>query len=285
VKHRKICDQIHSVSKALVSLFFSDAPNLAIQLLAGEAAWFLKSHEMKLLLRMLYWEQSDEVNEWLEQLLSVNLECAETIDAIWRCLVWRAKHRNDHAALIALAHRMVQGGFDYKQTYWARQIISESAVACEDFRNSLFSLARIAKSADEAAGWLPLILQIGTASGARVVLELAERFEEQLGVVKSITPQQKGTSVTFHGWFYFHLGLYYRSPDIVTKLHDPNTVTKLYEFAASLNHTLKVAAERALLWLERERICLGKPPSGQRFVPYASNNLSDKHPWYLRLHL
>jgi hypothetical protein len=269
-------DQIHSVSKALVSLFFSDAPSLAIQLLAGEAAWFLKSHEMKWLLDKLYWEQSDEVDEWLEQLLSVNLECAETIDAIWGCLVRRAKHRNDHTALIALAHRMAQVGFDYKQTYSAWQIISESAVACEDFRNSLFSLARIAKSASEAAGWLRLISGIGTASGVKVVLELAERFEEQLGVVKSITPQQKGTSLTFHGWFYLCRGLYYRSPDTVTKLH---------EFVASPNHTLRVAAERALLWLERERICLGKPPSGQRFAPYASGSLSDKHPWYLRLHL
>jgi hypothetical protein len=43
-------DQTYLLTNALVSLFFSDAPNHAIDFLEGEAAWFLKSYHFRSLL-------------------------------------------------------------------------------------------------------------------------------------------------------------------------------------------------------------------------------------------
>ena len=40
-------DQTYLLTNALVSLFFSDAPNHAIDFLEGEAAWFLKSYHFR----------------------------------------------------------------------------------------------------------------------------------------------------------------------------------------------------------------------------------------------
>jgi hypothetical protein len=107
---------------------------------------------------------------------------------------------------------------------------------------------------------------------------LADRFGEQLGVVSSMSPYvQEGTSLAFSGWFSgikirLRLGrVLYHLPDIIAKLH---------EFSASQDPVMSLAAERALLWIERERILAGTPPSGPRTVPPQSRS----EPWQLRLH-
>ena len=51
-------DQTYLLTNALVSLFFSDAPNHAIDFLEGEAAWFLKSYHFRSLLAILAWNRS-----------------------------------------------------------------------------------------------------------------------------------------------------------------------------------------------------------------------------------
>ena len=140
------------------------------------------------------------------------------------------------------------------QSYSARRTIVEMESRDEILRYQLLALARAAQNIDEAAGWLIFISEIGTAEGIRVAFELAERFGEQLGVLNSLAPaMQEGTSLRFQGWFYFgggtrRTGALYRLPDIIAKLH---------EFTGSPEPAMRVAADRALLWIERERILTG----------------------------
>jgi hypothetical protein len=257
-------DQTYLVTKALVSLFFSDFPELAIALLDGEVDWFLKSSQFRSLLGMLAWERSSVVEAWLKQLLSAEIERADVRDAVLECLAKRALTRGDHSAVLDVANRLAQAGPSMDPTSSAARIICKLAGDDEGFRSLLLAQAKVAKSINEAAGWLRLISGIGTNDGVRAAFELADRFGEQLRVVSSLAPvMQEGTSLSFHGWFYFVGGirlasaLYYLS-DIIEKLH---------EFTASPDPVMSAAAERALLWIERERILAASPRSGPRPLP------------------
>jgi hypothetical protein len=273
-------DKTFLVTKALVSLFFTDAPGLAIEILEGEASWFLGSYQFHTLLGMLAWERSEVVGAWLEQLLSREFQHSDTREAIFKCLVQRARHNKNSAAIVALANRIVRAGPDLMQNYSSRRMICEIASADEDLCSQLLSRGRSAQSIYEAAGWLHFLSEIGTVEGMRVAFEFADRFGEQLRVVTSLSPNtQEGTSLSFQGWFARQSmqgkALYHRFPDIIAKL---------YDFAASSDRAMNAAAERALLWIERGRILGGAPPSGQRTVPPESKIASDDRPWQLRLH-
>jgi hypothetical protein len=265
-------DQTYLVTKALISLFFSDSPELAIELLEGKVDWYLKSYQFRSLLGMLTWERSAAVDAWLEQLLSREFERTDPRDAIFECLVERARHRNDSAAILALADRIARAGANIMQSYSARRMICEYAAGDEALNTQLLASARSAQNINEATGWLTFISEIGNAEGVRVAFELADRFGEQLGVVGSIAPRtQQGMSLSFQGWLYFggkRLGgvLYNRFPDIIAKLH---------EFTVSPDPAMRDAAGRALLWIEHERILQGTPSSGPRTVPPQS----DGRPW------
>jgi hypothetical protein len=267
-------DQTYLVTKALVSLFFSDAPELAIQLLEGDASWFLKSYQFRSLLGMLIWERSAVVDAWLERLLGRELE-PYTRDAILECLAQRGWKRGDRAAVLDVAKRLAEAGTCIDPIGSARRIIGEIGSADEAFRSQLLARARAAQSANEAAGWLNFISEIGTHDGMRVAFKLADRFGEQLGIVSSLAPHtQQGMSLSFQGWYYFGRGerlgrVPYHLPDIIAKLH---------EFTVSADPAMCVAAERALLWIERERILAGSPPSGPRTVPPHVGG----RPWHYR---
>jgi hypothetical protein len=162
----------------------------------------------------------------------------------------------------------------------ARRGITRLAGESESFRGQLFARAKAAQSITVAAGWLKFISEIGGDDSVRTAFELAERFGEQLGVVSSIAPnKQEGTSLAFHGWFYRLGGMHssvalYYLPDIMAKLHT---------FAAAPDPVMGTAAERALLWIERERILAGTPPIGQRPVPPRIETETGDAPWQLRL--
>lgn len=270
-------DQTYLLTKALVSLFFTDTPDLAIELLESETAWFLKSYQFRWLLGILAWERSALVGTWLEQLLDRDVERTETLDAIFECLLERSRRENDRAAIVAIANRIARAGASVMQSYSARRTIVEMESRDEILRYQLLALAGAAQNIDEAAGWLIFISEIGTAEGIRVAFELAERFGEQLGVLNSLAPaMQEGTSLRFQGWFYFgggtrRTGALYRLPDIIAKLH---------EFTGSPEPAMRVAADRALLWIERERILTGSRPFGKRTIaPHLNSG-----PWQLGVH-
>jgi len=273
-------DKTFLVTKALISLFFSDSPGLAIELLKGEVAWFLRSHQFRSLLQMLVWERSSVVDILLRELSSHDFESDDTREAVLECLAERALKRNDHPAVLEAASQLIEVT-RLNPASMARRGISRLAAENESFRRRLFAQARAAQSINEAAGWLRFISEIGGNDGVRAAFELAERFGEQLGVVSSLAPnKQEGTSLGFQGWFYRIGGarssraLYYL-PDIMAKLHD---------FASSPDPVMGAAAERALLWIERERILVGVPSTGSRVLPPRPKNGSKGSPWQLRLH-
>lgn len=269
-------DKSFLVTKALGSLFFSDSPGLAIALLKGEAAWFLKSHQFRSLLQMLVWERSPLVDTWLQGLVGESIDLSV---AALECLAERALKTNDQPAALEVASRLAE------MTHldlpgMARRGITRLAGESESFRGQIFARAKAAQSITVAAGWLRFISEIGGNDGVRTAFELADRFGEQLGVVSSIAPyQQEGTSLSFHGWFYrlggirSSLALYYL-PEIMARLH---------AFATSSDPVMGVAAERALLWIERERILGGTPPVGTRPLPPRVNTETEDSPWQLRL--
>lgn len=273
-------DKSYLVTKALISLFYSDSPGLAIELLKGDVAWFLKSYQFRLVLRMLVWERSPVVDAWLRELSNQELGSTDTQEVVLDCRVERALKRSDQAAVLEIATQLVEVT-NSNPASMARQGITRLAAENESFRAQLFARAKIAQSISEAGGWLRFISEVGSEEGVRVALELAERFGEQLGVVSSIAPSsQEGTSLRFLGWFYviggtgFSRALYY-VPDIMTKLHN---------FAASPDPTMGAAAERALLWIERQRILGGAATAGARTIPLLVNTQPDGVPWQLRLH-
>jgi hypothetical protein len=271
-------DRAYLVTQALVSVFFSDAPEFAIELLEGEVSWFFKSYQFRSLLGMLVWERSPMVDTWLERLLSSELESPDTRAAILDCHATRAWKRGDRAAVLTVAGRIVLDGANIMQNYAVRRMICEIASGDVDLCSQLLYRASLAQDINEAAGWLNFLMELETVEGVRVAFELADRFGEQLGVVSSMSPYvQEGTSLAFSGWFSgikirLRLGrVLYHLQDIIAKLH---------EFSASQDPVMSLAAERALLWIERERILAGTPPSGPRTVPPQSRS----EPWQLRLH-
>src|SRR5271166_921813 len=98
-------DKSFLVTKALISLFFSDSPGLAIALLKAEAAWFLRSHQFRSLLQMLVWERSPVVDAWLRELAG---ESGDTAEAVLQCLAERALKRNDRPAALEVATRLTE---------------------------------------------------------------------------------------------------------------------------------------------------------------------------------
>jgi hypothetical protein len=271
-------DQTYRVTKALGILFFSDSPQLAIEILNTELAWFLKSHQFRSLLKMLVWEESSLVEDWLQQLSTDETMALDMRYVVLECILERALKRADHALILDFAGRLVQMP-NHNDAFPPRRLISKLAAESDSFRSQLFARARDARSIQEASGWLKLISDIGTNDGVRVAIGLADRFGEQLGAISSMAPYlQEGTRLGFQGWFYsiggrFSYAVYHIS-DVMAKLHD---------FAAAPDPIVAQAAQRALLWIERARILAGTPPNGPRTLPPRSQGASGKAPWQLRL--
>jgi len=224
---------------------------------------------------MLVWERSPVVDAWLRELSG---ESGDTVEAVLQCLAERALKRNDRPAALEVASRLAEMN-NLAPAGVARRGIVRLAAESEPFRRQLFDRAKDSQSITEASGWLRFISEIGGNDGVRAAFELVDRFGEQLGVVSSIAPyKQEGTSLGFHGWFYVLGGtrssraLYYL-PDIMAKLH---------AFASSPDPVMGVAAERALLWIERERILAGTLSIGPRPLPPRVKTETEDSPWQLR---
>jgi len=266
-------DQTYRVTKALGILFFSDSPQLAIEILNTELGWFLKSHQFRSLLKMLVWKESSLVEDWLQQLSTDETMALDMRYVVLECILERALKRADHALILDFAGRLVQMP-NHNDAFPPRRLISQLAAESDSFRSQLFARARDARSIQEASGWLKLISDIGTNDGVRVAIGLADRFGEQLGAISSMAPYlQEGTRLGFQGWFYSIGGRFsnavYHISDVMAKLHD---------FAAASDPIAAQAAQRALLWIERARILAGTPPNGPRTLQPQSQGASGKAP-------
>ena len=63
----------------------------------------------------------------------------------------------------------------------------------------------------------------------------------------------------------------------------PEIMAKLHAFATSPDPVLGIAAERALLWIERERILAVTPPIGPRLLPPRLKTETEDSTWQLGL--
>ena len=274
--HQTAGNQTHLVTKALTAFFYSDSPNRAIEILEGEAAWFLESFEFRVLLSALVWQPSQAIDRWLERLRSDGIKLAETRYAVIRCLIHRAWNRMDRIVVIQLIRQQIVKDPNLDPHNSAFRFSMEVLAKDLELQNLVLAATQAAASVEEAAGWLRYLSGYRSPAALNIAFELVERFGEQLGIISSLSPsQQKGTSLTFTGWFYLGSRFLHLFPgDIIVKIH---------QFAASSDATISSPAERALVWIERQRILAGATnpelplQSGTEDVP------SQRRPWQLEL--
>ena len=264
-------DQTYRVESVLCTLFYSDTPQAAIDLLAGDAAWFMRSHHFKTLLVNIVWIDSELIDEWATRL---SLDESLPIDArvmLAAMLLHRAR-RTNNIDMVSDSAKWFAKTADAGESEHSRMVEDLLASMMSENRaveTALLANAENSSSAQEALRWLRVFSSFGSVRATPVALKLAERFgEEHVPAVTALAPiEQVGGSLTFSGWAYFQRRRFHFEPEVMTRL---------YEILESPQPALSRAARRAVLWIERERIQGNSPTAGFRGLHW--NNLAPSWP-------
>jgi len=246
-------DDSHRVSHALIALLFSDAPELAGQLLENEAAPVFQHKEFQIesLIHVSRWVNSPWVDVWLRSYF--NLKNSERLrSTALRIAVERAADRQDFAGLRALAAIFIElGNLERSEGDWTiPRRLGEILSEYPEHRIVVINDALGAKTIHEARRWLRLLGGFETDQSVLVAFQLAERFgESHLNAVGALAPShQEGTNLSFTGW---------GAPWKRNTWQNPAIVERLAAMSQSADKDFRLASENALFWLERERLTAG----------------------------
>jgi hypothetical protein len=243
-------DYSHRAVEALITLLYSDAPELAGQLLEYEAAPIFKTKEFQIesLIRASRWVVSPWIDVWLKTFFAQ--EKPERLrSTAFHIAIDRAAERRSFSELRALASSFIGlGNLERSEGDWTiprrlGEIFSQSP----EHQAAVINDALSAKSIDEARRWMRLLGGFENDQSVLAVFQLAERFgESQLNAVSCISPShQEGSSLFFTGW---------GAPWRRTAWQYPDVLAKLAQMAQSSDDHLSIASKHALFWLERERL-------------------------------
>lgn len=249
-EYRPTPDQTYRVVEAVAALLYSDAPELAVQILKNEAVPVFKNKEYEIarLMRIVRWVDSPRIDEWLKSFFTLDKPERLRSTAL-QVAIERAVDRRSYQELRALALEFIGIG-DLRQSEgdWTiprrmGEVLSEHP----ELRANIIGDAMGATTIAEARRWLCLLAGFETEKSVLVAFQLTERWgESQLGVVSSIFPShQEGASLQFSGWGSPWRRNFYRTPAILARLT---------QMTRSSDEILRIAAQKALFWLERERL-------------------------------
>jgi hypothetical protein len=243
-------DQTYLIVQALATLLYSDAPMLAFQTLENEAVPVFKDkeYEIALLLRIARWVLSPCIDDWLKTFFTLEKPERQRSTAL-QVAIERAVDRESYQELRTLALEFIHiGDLPQSEGDWTiprrmREVLSEHA----EVRANIIGDAMGATTIAQARRWLLLLAGFEIEQSVLMAFQLTERWgESQLGVVTSLFPShQEGSSLQFCGWASHWTRNLCRSPAILARLT---------EMTRSSDEVLRIAAEKALFWLERERL-------------------------------
>ena len=249
-EYHSTSDQTYRVVEALVTLLYSDAPELAVQILENDAVPVFKNKEYEIasLLRTARWVVSPRIDEWLKSFFTLDKPkrlCSTGLQVA----IERAVDRQSYQELRALALEFIgigdlwQSEGDWTIPRRMGEVLSEHP----ELRANIIGDAMGATTIAEARRWLCLLAGFETERSVLIAFQLTERWgESQLGVVSSIFPShQEGASLQFSGWGSHWRRNFYRTPAILARLT---------EMTRGSDEILRIAAQKALFWLERERL-------------------------------
>jgi hypothetical protein len=243
-------DQTYRIVEALGALLYSDDPELAVRILENDAVLVFKNKECEIasLLTMARWVVSPRVDEWLKSFFT--LDKPERLrSTAFQVAIERAVDRRSYQELRALALEFIgigdlwQSEGDWTIPGRMGEVLSEHP----ELRANIIGDAMGATTIAEARRWLRLLAGFETEQSVLIAFQLTERWgESQLGVVSSIFPsRQDRSSLQFSGWVAHWRRHFYRSPAVLARLN---------EMTRASDAVRRIAAKKALFWLERERL-------------------------------
>lgn len=243
-------DFTYQVVQSLTALLYSDAPELAGQLIDNEAAPIFKNGDFQTesLIRVSRWSASPWTDSWLKTFFSPK-QPERLRSVAFHIAIDRAADRQSFDQLRELALLFIDlGNLETSEGDWTiPRRLGEILSAYPGHLATVIKDALEAKSVEEARRWLRLLGGFETDQAVLVAFQLAERFgEAQLNVVTCITPtHQDGASISFNGW---------GAPWRRTSWQFPAIFEHLVKMSQSSDTHLRLASEIALFWLDRERL-------------------------------
>jgi hypothetical protein len=245
------------ITKVLNALFFSDAPEEGMLLLDNELSWFRTTLYFGVLCRHLAYCLTPQVVSWVRSLLA-NPEISQLLRS--SCLsaaLNQARQLQDFDFLLGMPAVLTAGG---RPATWEAATVgnalTEYAAENAAFAEQMLATAVATTDLDTARVWAEILGQFDNEQATLCVLALGRRFGSALPVLESLYPiEQQGGSMTFTGPFFFRRRVLARFPAAMEELR---------ELATDADPSMRLPAQRALLWLERERLTEGPFSSGRR---------------------
>jgi hypothetical protein len=246
------------ITKVLSALFFSDSPEEAVLLLDDELSWFRTTFEFSVLCGHLAHCLAPQVVGWVRGLLANTEVRQELSDSWWNAALHQARQLQDFDFLLAIPIMLAAGGRPARSEAQATvgNALYEYATENPAFAEQILATAATTTELDTANVWAEILGRFENEQATSCIFALAQRFGSALPVLKSLYPsEQQGGSMTFTGPFYLRRQVLARSPAAMDKLR---------ELALHADPSMRLPAQRALLWLERERLTEGPFSSGSR---------------------
>lgn len=251
-------DQSWRFRQVITVLFYTDAPELAIRLFNDHAQIIFhdSDYPIQLIIREVIWSNSNTVDSWLRAFFDP-AKSEPLRAASMEVFIDRIVGRKAFGQLLEAVYQFIELG-DLRRSEGAWSISSKLARIADDhtdIQKAILAAARTAPTLEHAQRWLFLITNIGAEESVLAALDITEKWgEAQMNVVSSLYPdQQTGASVGFHGSFANWRRTFHRLPNVMSRLRG---------MTASDDPILSDRAQRALNWIERERLGGGQGSLG-----------------------